>query len=69
MSHTLRALPCNSSGIRHPQRLNQLRQLKGLEADEQHLGFNISPRNRIHKNNQTDYDDLTPSSAAEVHLT
>ncbi len=69
MSRTIRALPENHSGIRHPHILNQLRQLKGIEADEQHLGFNISPRNRIHKNNQTDYDDLTPSSAAEVHLT
>ena len=68
MSHTSRALPCNDSGIRHPQRLNQLRQLKAIEADERVLGFNISPHNRIHKNTQSEYDDLTPSSAAEVHI-
>ena len=65
MSRTIRHLPENSLGLRHPHTQNEQRQLRGLEADSKVNNYTIYPLNRLHRKLVTSFDDLKASSFAE----
>ncbi len=62
MSRTIRRLPQNPAGLRHPHTQQEKRQLNSLKADETYCEFNISPRNRLHRHIVDAFDDITASS-------
>jgi len=65
MSRTVRHLPQNRTGLRHPHTQNEQRQLRGLEADVKANDYTINPVNRLHRRLVTSFDDLKASSFAE----
>ena len=65
MSRTIRHLPENSTGLRHPHTQNEQRQLRGLEADVKANDYTVYPLNRLHRRLVTSFDDLKASSFAE----
>ena len=62
MSRTIRRVPHNADGHRHPHTQQEKRQLNSLKADESYCEFDISPRNRLHRHIADAWDDLTASS-------
>jgi len=67
MSHTYRKVPLNGIGLRHPHTTQEQRQLTGLHTDSLLEGYTVSPVNRINRHLPTYWDDLKPSSIAQVH--
>ena len=66
MSKTIRNLPENRTGLRHPHTINERRQLKGLKADARVNQVAISPVNRLSRHIPSDFDDLKVASFAET---
>ena len=66
MSRTYRRNAESSTGLRHPQTINERRQLNGLEADARLNDCRISPANRLSRHIPTDFDDLKVASFAET---
>jgi len=62
MSRTIRRVPQNADGHRHPHTQQEKRQLNSLKADESYCEFDISPHNRLHRHIVDAFDDLTASS-------
>jgi len=69
MSHTTRREPMNPTGLRHPHTVQEIRQLTGLHTDALIEGYTISPINRINRHIPSSWDDLKPSSTAQLHTT
>ena len=67
MSRTNRRVPLDHQHIRHPHINSERRQLIGLENDRPFLDYIISPLNRLGRNLQIDFEDLTSSSTHELH--
>ena len=65
MSRTIRNNPESSTGLRHPQTINERRQLNGLMTDARVNDCRISPANRLSRHIPTDFDDLKVASFAE----
>ena len=66
MSRTYRRNNESSTGLRHPQTINERRQLNGLMTDARVNDCRISPSNRLSRTIPTDYDDLKVASFAET---
>jgi len=66
MSRTYRRNAESSTGLRHPQTINERRQLNGLMTDARVNDCRISPSNRLSRHIPTDFDDLKLASFAET---
>ena len=66
MSRTYRRNTESSTGLRHPQTMNERRQLNGLLNDARVNQCRVSPANRLSRTIPTDYDDLKVASFAET---
>ena len=67
MSRTYRSNPASSPEYRHPQTMNERRQLKGLKTDARVNQVSISPVNRLSRHIPSNYDDLKSSSFGETY--
>jgi len=66
MSRTYRRNSESTTGLRHPQTINERRQLNGLVTDARVNDCRISPSNRLSRHIPTDFDDLKVASFAET---
>ena len=66
MSRTYRRNAESTTGLRHPQTINERRQLNGLMTDARVNDCRISPANRLSRHIPTDFDDLKVASFAET---
>jgi len=66
MSRTYRRNTESSTGLRHPQTMNERRQLNGLINDARVNQCRVSPANRLSRHIPTDFDDLKLASFAET---
>ena len=67
MSKTIRHLPENHLGIKHPKMFNSKKQSAGLKADEIVNNYEISHSNRWNRHVAIDFNSLMAAASHEVY--